>query len=83
MNASKYVDITGVSANSMRFLLLVVCDSRVTGMLETAMSSDGISSVTLKRALMAGSSQQGNARRASVASNCVVARYRSWPLVSS
>ena len=39
----------------------------------------GATSVTSKVALRAGSSQQGNARRASVDSNCVVAAYRVIP----
>ena len=53
--------------------------SRTMLMFDTATRSEGMRSVTLNVALMAGSSQQGNARRASVASNCVVARYFSAP----
>ena len=46
---------------------------------EMASRSSGTTSVTANTALASGSSQQGNARRASVASICVVARTRSVP----
>ena len=49
------------------------------GVLETATKSEGMTSVTSNLALHAGSSQQGKARRASVASNWVAARYRCSP----
>ena len=42
-----------------------------TGMLETAVKFSGTTTVSWKRARKLGSSQQGNIRRASVASNCV------------
>ena len=44
-----------------------------TGMLETAVSSTGTTTVSSILAFKDGSSQQGKARRASVDSNCVVA----------
>ncbi len=47
-----------------------------------ASSPSGTTSVTPKVALAAGSSQQGKARRASVASICVVASTRSTPASS-
>ena len=47
--------------------------------LEMASRSSGTTRVTAKMALRSGSSQQGKARRASVASNWVVAMTRSWP----
>ena len=50
--------------------------------LETAVSAGSIASVTLKTDLKAGSSQHGNARRASVASNCVAAIVCETPLGS-
>ena len=40
---------------------------------DTAVSAGSMTSVVAKTALKSGSSQQGNARRASVASNCVAA----------
>ena len=50
--------------------------------LDTAVRAGSMTSVTAKTALNAGSSQQGNARRASVASNCVAAIVRDTPLGS-
>ena len=46
---------------------------RSTGMLEMAAHLAGTVAVSWKRARNAGSSQHGNMRRASVASNCVKA----------
>ena len=51
-------------------------------MFETASSSAGTTSVTSNDAFIEGSSQHGKARRASVASNWVVARCRSSPFMS-
>uniref|UniRef100_A0A182QAY0 Uncharacterized protein n=1 Tax=Anopheles farauti TaxID=69004 RepID=A0A182QAY0_9DIPT len=51
-----------------------------TGMFERATRSFGTTSVMSKVALMAGSSQHGKQRRASVASNCVTPAYRSSPV---
>ena len=48
-------------------------------MLETAVRAGSMASVTLNTALKAGSSQQGKARRASVASNWVAAIVRVTP----
>ena len=56
------------------------CDS--SGALETASRPEGTSRVTLKTALRSGSSKHGKARRASVASNWVVARVWSRPVSS-
>ncbi len=50
--------------------------------LDTAVSSAGTTSVMPNTALKSGSSQQGKARRASVASNCVVAITWSTPASS-
>ena len=52
----------------------------MTDALDTAVSPSSTISVTRKVALKSGSSQQGKARRASVASNCVVAITRSSPV---
>jgi len=49
--------------------------------LEIAVSPRSIVSVTANVALNAGSSKQGNARRASVDSNCVTAYFRSLVLL--
>ncbi len=51
--------------------------------LETASRSASTTRVMANTALWAGSSQQGKARRASVASNCVVAMVCSTPSVST
>jgi hypothetical protein len=50
--------------------------------LETAVSAGSMTRVEAKTALKSGSSQHGNARRASVASNCVAAIVRVAPLGS-
>ena len=49
---------------------------------DTTVSAGSMASVTAKIALNEGSSQHGNARRASVASNCVAAMVRDTPLGS-
>jgi len=49
---------------------------------DTAVSAGSIASVTVNTALKDGSSQHGNARRASVASNWVAAIVRDTPLGS-
>ena len=56
--------------------------SDATAVFDTAVSVESITSVTANTALNAGSSQHGNARRASVASNCVAAMSRVTPLGS-
>ena len=56
--------------------------SPTTEVFDTAVSFGSITSVTANTALNAGSSQHGNARRASVASNCVAAMSRTSPLGS-
>ena len=73
-NASRYVDIFGVRAN------VTVCSptagpavSAITFVFEITMSCFGATIVTSNVALKAGSSKDGNARRASVDSNCVTA----------
>ena len=79
--ATRYVDIFIVSAKVMTLR----CPSRRSDtmrVLETAVSAGSMASVLAKTALNAGSSQQGNARRASVASNCVAANVRLTPAAS-
>ena len=53
--------------------------SLVTGMFDRATSFDGTVRVTSNVALQLGSSQQGKALRASVASKCVAAAYAVVP----
>ena len=53
--------------------------SEAMAVLETAVRAGSMTRVVAKTALKAGSSQQGKARRASVASNCVAARVRVAP----
>ena len=65
----------GVSAKDTVLRPFPASDSLTAGVLETAVRLDGTVMETWKVALRAGSSQQGSARRASVASNWVVARY--------
>ena len=60
-------------------LLYCIPTSLITGMLESATDLTGDTSVTSNVAFMAGSSQQGNARRASVDSNCVTAMFFLLP----
>ena len=66
------MDIFGVSWNRT-VLSGPSTDSVATGMLDSVVSSFGAVRVTSNVAFSDGSSQQGKARRASVASNCVVA----------
>ena len=82
MKASRYVDITGVSENRTRLRPPSTADSSAIIVFETACKSSGTTSVTSNVAFIDGSSQHGKARRASVASNCVVARCRSSPFTS-
>src|SRR5262245_30378858 len=76
--ATRYVDIEIVSAKQTTFLPRSVV-SETTRVFETAVSAGSITSVDANTALKSGSSQQGNARRASVASNCVAASVRGTP----
>ena len=73
------MDIRGVVSKRTAFLPPGAGSTPAMGMFEMASSSAGTTSVTSNVALTDGSSQQGKARRASVASNCVVARRRSTP----
>jgi hypothetical protein len=75
------VDIVIVSAKVMTFFPRSRRSS-TTRVLETAVSAGSIASVTAKTALKSGSSQHGNARRASVASNWVAARRCVAPFAS-
>ena len=67
-NATRYVDILMVSANCRTFLLFSMV-SEIEEVLETAVSCGSMTNVVENTALKSGSSQQGKARRASVASN--------------
>ena len=73
------MDITGVSANRTVLKPPSPVSTALGGMFETATRSNGTTSVTANTAFCAGSSQHGNARRASVASNWVTAMIRSSP----
>jgi hypothetical protein len=77
--ATRYVDIGMVSAKRMRTRPSSRAERSSSGPLDTASRSSATSSVTPKTALKAGSSQQGKARRASVASNWVTAMRRVAP----
>jgi hypothetical protein len=78
MKATRYVDIFMDSAKrSTRFP--PSCRSSTIRVFEMAVSAGSIARVTAKTALNCGSSQQGNARRASVASNWVAARLCELP----
>src|SRR5260370_8490688 len=68
-----------VSAKATAFLPGPAGDSPVTRVLDTAARASGITRVTPKTALHAGSSQQGKPRRAAVASNWVAAIGRAAP----
>ena len=72
--------MTGVGSKRTSRRPLGSALSAAMGMLEIAVRDSGITSVSPNDALMAGSSQHGNARRASVASNCVLARCSVFPL---
>src|SRR4026207_805159 len=82
--ATRYDDIFGVVAN-----LIVCCVGSGPGMsdsalpFEIAVSPRSMVSVTAKVALNAGSSNEGKARRASVASHCVTAYLRRGALLLS
>jgi hypothetical protein len=71
--ATKYVDILMVSAKRTTLRPSPNGSSDTIEVLEMATSRSGTTRVTENTALNAGSSQQGNARRASVASNWVAA----------
>ena len=68
------MDIIGDSAKLTALRPFGSSLSDSTGMLDMAARSAGATRVILKVAFTAGSSQQGKARRASVASSWVVAR---------
>ncbi len=72
-NATRYVDIAIVSSNRTRTRPFPVGSRETSGPFEIARSPSCATSVTPNTALRSGSSQHGNARRASVDSNCVVA----------
>src|SRR6266550_1918355 len=79
--ATRYEDIFGDVANFMVCCVIAgpaVSDSTLP--LEIAVSPRSIVKVTENVALNAGSSKHGNARRASVDSNCVTAYFRSLVL---
>ena len=69
MKASKYVDIIGLSVKVTDLLVELICLISSIGILEIASNSPGITNFILNLALKIGSSQQGNALRASVGSN--------------
>ncbi len=71
-----------VSAKATAFFPGPAGDSPVTRALDTATSPSGITRVTPNTALNAGSSQHGNPRRASVASNWVAAMVCVTPAAS-
>src|SRR5262249_54068067 len=71
--ATRYVDILMVSAKRTTLRPSPVGSSDTIAVLEIAVSRSGTTRVTENTALNAGSSQQGKARRASVASNWVAA----------
>src|SRR5215208_138955 len=78
MYATRYVDILMVSANTTTFLPASMRSDTI-DVFETAVRTGSITSVEANTALKSGSSQHGNARRASVASNWVAARTRGMP----
>ena len=78
-NARRYVLMSGVLAKATLTTPGRTVDWQMTSVLEMATRSMGTVSVHWKVALAAGSSQHGKHRRASVASNCVTAMYRSSP----
>jgi hypothetical protein len=73
MNARRYVDIFGLSTKRTAFVPLSCGVSLLDERVGDGRKIDGMTRVTWK-ALADGSSQHGKARRASVASNWVVAR---------
>jgi hypothetical protein len=78
-NARRYVDIRIVGANLTASFPTPAGRVPATAVLEIAASASSTMSVTSKTALKPGSSQQGNARLASVASNCVTASVAATP----
>ena len=72
-NASRYVDMRGVVAKLTACLSAPAGLSATTFVFEIAVSPLSTIKVVSKVALYAGSSKLGNARRASVDSNCVTA----------
>ncbi len=60
-------------------MLLIAVKQPIPGMLLIAVMCFGMVSANWNVAFSAGSSQHGSARRASVASNCVVPRYLVSP----
>ncbi len=72
-----------VSWNRTATLPLLAGRRSASAVLLIAVSSAGMTAVTENTALRSGSSQHGNARRASVASNWVVAMPRFCPVASS
>jgi len=71
--------MTGEGAKCTRVRPSGSLSAATTGMFEIARRSFGTSMVRSKTAFCAGSSKQGKARRALVASNCVVPRKRFVP----
>ena len=82
MKATMYVDIGMVSSKSTRTLPPPTGDVAATGEFDTAVWPSATTRLTRNTALRSGSSQHGKARRASVASNCVVAIVRVAPASS-
>ena len=80
--ATRYDDILGVVANFIVCCLVAGPGASDTiRPFEIAVSPRSIVSVTANVALKRGSSKQGNARRASVDSNCVTAYFRAFVLL--
>jgi hypothetical protein len=80
--ATRYVDMRMLSAKVTARRPGPAGDSLITAVLEMAARPSGTTSVTPKTAFAAGSSQHGNARRASVASNWVAAIVWAPPAAS-
>ena len=80
-NATRYVLIGIVSPNRTATRPSPASSRAISGPLETAVSVGSITSVMPNTALKSGSSQQGKARRQSVACICVVAMTCSVPVV--
>ena len=81
MKATRYVDILMLSAKRTTFLPASM-DSDAMDVFDTAVRPGSMTRVVANTALKSGSSQQGKARRASVASNCVAAIVCVTPAVS-
>ena len=71
LQANKYVDIIGVSAKTYSTLFSILFMISTTCVFESAVYFSSVMIRKLNFAFMSGSSKQGNARRASMASNCV------------